>query len=120
MFLKSDQETRLQSDLSNVVVKIYLQSDLIIGVRYIYYLQSDLSIVVETEKCLQSDPSIYVVELCYKTYKRVVSRADNVIVERGRETLLCSSDDWQLQRLDTTDRCGRHQSPASQSLHSVQ
>ena len=99
MFLQSDQETRLQSDLSNVVVKIYLQSD--------------LSIVVETEKCLQSDPSIYVVELCYKTYKRVVSRADNVIVERGRETLLCSSDDWQLQRLDTTDRCGRQQSQAS-------
>ena len=51
-----------QSDLSNVDVEIYLQSDLSIGVEI--YLQSDLSIVVETEKCLQSDPSIYVVELC--------------------------------------------------------
>ena len=40
MFLNSDQETSLQSDLSNVVVKIYLQSDLSIGVRYIYKVTS--------------------------------------------------------------------------------
>ena len=90
MFLKSDQETSLQSDLSNVVVKIYLQSDLSIGVRYIYYLQSDLSIVVETEKCLQSDPSIYVVELCYKTYKRVVSRELIMSLWREGEKHFCA------------------------------
>ena len=43
-----------QSDLSNVDVEIYLQSDLSIGVEI--YLQSDLSIGVEIY--LQSDLSM--------------------------------------------------------------